>query len=139
MRLLLVAALGRGRHQVVRVFRYQVGEGWNGGDACLSVALAANCRGALISSVPRQLFRTTEGFFLTTVIQAYRFALDPTPRQRPALASHCGAARFAYNWGLHLVKQRLEERQTDPIVQVPWTLPQLRLEWNRAKGEVAPW
>jgi len=76
---------------------------------------------------------------LTTVIQAYRFALDPTPRQRRALASHCGAARFAYNWGLHLVKQRLEERQTDPIVQVPWTLPQLRLEWNRAKGEVAPW
>jgi putative transposase len=76
---------------------------------------------------------------MATVIQAYRFALDPTPRQRRALASHCGAARFAYNWGLHLVKQRLEQRQTDPVVQVPWTLPQLRLEWNRAKHQVAPW
>jgi putative transposase len=40
---------------------------------------------------------------LATVTQAYRFALDPTPRQRRALASHCGAARVAYNWGLKLV------------------------------------
>lgn len=34
------------------------------------------------------------------VTQAYRFALDPTPRQMRALASHVGAARFAFNWGL---------------------------------------
>jgi putative transposase len=34
---------------------------------------------------------------MTAVIQAYRYALDPTPRQRRALASHCGAARVAYN------------------------------------------
>src|SRR5262249_45087904 len=45
--------------------------------------------------------------------QAFRFALDPTVAQRRALASHshptkqasrgprdCGAARFAFNWGL---------------------------------------
>jgi hypothetical protein len=51
---------------------------------------------------------------MTTVIQAYRFALDPTPGQRRALASHCGAARFAYNWGLNLVKQRLEQRPVRP-------------------------
>jgi putative transposase len=49
-----------------------------------------------------------------TVIQTYRFALDPTPRQRRALASHCGAARVAYNWALALVKLRLDERQRDP-------------------------
>jgi putative transposase len=76
---------------------------------------------------------------MTTVIQAYRFALDPTPRQRRALASRCGAARFAYNWSLALVKMRLDERQTDPQVQVPWSLPDLRWEWNRAKQQVAPW
>ncbi|MGH9258552.1 MAG: helix-turn-helix domain-containing protein, partial [Acidimicrobiales bacterium] len=34
---------------------------------------------------------------MATVIQAYRFALDPTPREQGALASHCGAARVAYN------------------------------------------
>jgi putative transposase len=75
----------------------------------------------------------------STVRQAYRFALDPTPTQARALASHCGAARHAYNWGLALVKQRLELRATDPKVEVPWTLATLRREWNRAKDEVAPW
>jgi len=34
------------------------------------------------------------------VVQAYRFALDPTPEQERALRSHAGAARFAWNWGL---------------------------------------
>jgi putative transposase len=76
---------------------------------------------------------------MSTVYQAYRFALDPTPRQVAQLASHVGAARFAFNWGLELVKQGLEARQTDPSVQVPWTLPALRREWNQAKHEVAPW
>lgn len=73
------------------------------------------------------------------VHQAYRFALDPTPRQQRALACHAGAARFAYNWGLALVKQRLDEGATGQDVEVPWTLAALRREWNRAKAEVAPW
>ncbi|MEO6089117.1 MAG: helix-turn-helix domain-containing protein, partial [Umezawaea sp.] len=34
------------------------------------------------------------------VIQAYRYALDPTAGQEAALRSHCGAQRFAFNWGL---------------------------------------
>jgi IS605 OrfB family transposase len=76
---------------------------------------------------------------MTTVTQAYRFALDPTPTQRRALASHCGAARVAHNWGLALVKAHLDQHRTDPRVQVPWTQPELRREWNRAKDEVAPW
>jgi putative transposase len=73
------------------------------------------------------------------VHQAYRFALDPTPSQQRALASAVGGARFAYNWGLALVKARLDKRAADHDVQVPWTLPTLRREWNRAKHEVAPW
>jgi len=73
------------------------------------------------------------------VHQAYRFALDPTPRQQGALASHVGGARFAYNWGLELVKRRLDERAAGQDVEVPWTLPALRREWNRAKAAVAPW
>jgi IS605 OrfB family transposase len=76
---------------------------------------------------------------MATVLQAYKFALDPTPRQQGSLASHTGAARFAYNWGLELVATRLDQRKTDPSAQVPWTLPDLRLEWNRAKQQVAPW
>jgi putative transposase len=76
---------------------------------------------------------------MAVVLQAYRFALDPTPRQRGSLASHAGAARFAFNWGLELVKTRLDQRATGENVQVPWTLAALRWEWNRAKDEVAPW
>ena len=76
---------------------------------------------------------------MAIVTQAYRFALDPTPTQRRALASHCGAARVAYNWGLALVKISLDQYQADPSVRVPWTLPELRREWNRAKDQVAPW
>jgi putative transposase len=40
------------------------------------------------------------------VIQAYRFALAPAPAQRRMLASHAGAARFAWNWGLVRCKER---------------------------------
>jgi IS605 OrfB family transposase len=73
------------------------------------------------------------------VTQAYRYALDPTPRQTGALWSHWGAARFAYNWGLGLVKQRLDQRAAGEQVEVPWTLAALRREWNRTKDQIAPW
>jgi putative transposase len=76
---------------------------------------------------------------MATVTQAYRFALDPTPSQQRTLASHTGAARFAYNWGLHLVQERLGQRRIDSTAQVPWTLPELRRQWNQAKHLVAPW
>jgi putative transposase len=76
---------------------------------------------------------------MPTVMQAYRFAVDPTPRQQRALASHCGAARVAYNWGLDLVTTRLAQRHAGEDVEVPWTLPELRREWNRARDQIAPW
>jgi putative transposase len=76
---------------------------------------------------------------MAMVMQAYKFALDATPRQQGSLASHAGAARFAYNWGLDLVTTRLDHRKTDPSVRVPWTLRELRWEWNRAKPQVAAW
>jgi putative transposase len=76
---------------------------------------------------------------MATVLQAYRFALDPTPRKQGCLASHSGAARFAYNWGLDLVRTRMEQHAAGEDVEVPWKLPELRREWNRAKDDVAPW
>jgi IS605 OrfB family transposase len=82
---------------------------------------------------------SAKGRGVATVIQAYRFALDPTPTQRRALASHCGAARVAYNWGLALVRTQLDHRRADPSIRVSWTLPDLRREWNQAKDHAAPW
>jgi putative transposase len=40
------------------------------------------------------------------VVQAYRFALEPSPAQERMLRSHAGAARFAWNWGLARCKER---------------------------------
>jgi hypothetical protein len=45
-----------------------------------------------------------------TVMQGYRFALDPTPRQVGDLLRHAGAARVAFNWGLARVKANLGQR-----------------------------
>lgn len=73
------------------------------------------------------------------VTQAYRFALDPSPGAKRALASHVGARRFAFNWGLALVKERLDAYAKGEAVEVPWTLPALRREWNCHKHTVAPW
>src|ERR1022692_2309245 len=42
------------------------------------------------------------------VVQAYRFALDPSAAQEHALRSHAGAARFAWNWGLARCQERYE-------------------------------
>lgn len=83
-----------------------------------------------------------------TVTQAYQFALAPTPVQAEALRSHCGAARFAYNWGLGRVKANLAQREAERSYGVPedqltptlrWSAYSLRKDWNAAKSEVAPW
>jgi IS605 OrfB family transposase len=81
-------------------------------------------------------------------VQAFRFALDPGPRQVRDLARHAGAARFAFNWALARVKANLSQRdaersygiaETDLTPAVSWTLYSLRKEWNQAKYTVAPW
>jgi len=41
-------------------------------------------------------------------VQAYRFALDPTPAQEAALCSHVGARLFAFNTMLAAVKANLD-------------------------------
>ncbi len=73
------------------------------------------------------------------VWQAYRFALDPSPTIQRACRAHVGAKRFAYNWGLALVTDRLAARRRGEPVTVPSTLPALRREWNQHKAVVAPW
>ncbi len=93
------------------------------------------------------------------VHQAFRFEVDPNDHACSALASHAGAARFAYNWGratfcerreAHRVLRALALRQGASVEQakawateaagpVPWSLAALRREWNAAKAEVAPW
>jgi len=93
------------------------------------------------------------------VHQAFRFELDPRNATRSALSSHCGASRYAFNWGLRLVNDQLEATRTLTVLAirqgasvdeattwarqvtgpVPWSLPALRRAWNATKHEVAPW
>jgi putative transposase len=82
------------------------------------------------------------------VIQAYRFALDPTSGQGDALRSHCGGQRYAFNWGLARVTANLGQREAERSYGVPvdrltpsvsWSAYGLRRDWNRVKDAVAPW
>lgn len=81
-------------------------------------------------------------------VQAFRFALDPNPTQARMLVSHAGAARFAHNHMLALVKAVLEQRAAERsygiveehLTPLPgWSLAALRKAWNRRKDTVAPW
>jgi putative transposase len=51
----------------------------------------------------------------------FRFCLDPTVEQHEVLARYAGAARFAFNQCLQMVKTALNQRKADPGVKVPWT------------------
>lgn len=82
------------------------------------------------------------------VVQAYRFALDPTPSQVGALASHAGAARFAHNHMLALLKSVMDQRSAERSYGIDeseltpalgWSLPALRKVWNHRKTTCAPW
>lgn len=82
------------------------------------------------------------------VVQAYRFALDPTPGQGRALAAHAGAARFCFNQMLAHVKAVMDQRAAERSYGVAeadltptqgWSLPALRRVWNQRKDSVAPW
>lgn len=89
-------------------------------------------------------FEVPEGW----VVQAYRFAMDPTPTQLRALASHAGAARFAHNHMLSLVKAVMDQRAAERSYGISedqltptlgWSLPALRKMWNQRKESCAPW
>jgi putative transposase len=81
-------------------------------------------------------------------LKAYKYALNPTPRQDRFLDGHCAAARRAFNWGLGRVKANLDQRAAERSYGVPaelltpaisWTMYSLRKAWNQVKAKVAPW
>ena len=64
--------------------------------------------------------------------EAVKVRLDPTPRQERLMASHAGAARFAYNAGLAHVKEALDNGEP-----VDWSHYSLRRWWNANKDTLA--
>ena len=66
------------------------------------------------------------------MFEAVKVRLDPTPRQERLMASHAGAARFAYNAGLAHVKDALENGEPADLSHYA-----LRRWWNANKDELA--
>ena len=64
--------------------------------------------------------------------EAVKVRLDPTPRQERLMASHAGAARFAYNAGLAHVKEAIENGESPE-----WSHYGLLRWWNANKDELA--
>ncbi|MDN5861063.1 MAG: IS607 family element RNA-guided endonuclease TnpB [Pseudonocardia sp.] len=79
------------------------------------------------------------------MIRAYLFALDPTAAQEQALRSHCGAQRYAYNFGIELAGKIRAQRAAEYSYGLrgaeltPCSAYDLRRAWNTAKHERAPW
>jgi putative transposase len=72
------------------------------------------------------------------VVQAFDFALDPTPDQAGVLARQFGGRRYAYNWAVRALKDDIEAfhaGQADPGARPP-SLIGLRKRWNQAKDSL---
>lgn len=78
-------------------------------------------------------------------IQAYKYALDPGQRTETALYGHAGAARFAYNHMLALVKATIGQRDAERSYGIPepdltpvvnWSAYGLRKVFNQRKDGV---
>lgn len=76
-------------------------------------------------------------------IQAYKYALDPNQRAATALYGHAGAARFAYNHMLALVKANIGQRDAERSYGIPesdltptvtWSAYGLRKIFNQRKN-----
>ncbi|HEY0805061.1 MAG TPA: helix-turn-helix domain-containing protein [Pseudonocardiaceae bacterium] len=67
---------------------------------------------------------------MTIMLQAYRFALDPTPAQEAALRSHCGGQRYAFNWGLRLVTAVMDQRRAEASYGIPTDELTPSLSWS---------
>jgi putative transposase len=86
----------------------------------------------------RRGFEARPGFHVV----GHRLALDPNASALRALASHCGAARVAYNWAVRYVLAGWSQRAAEETYgvleaeRVPWrswSLPSLRKAFNEAK------
>jgi putative transposase len=70
------------------------------------------------------------------IIQAFTFALDPTPAQAAQIARFFGARRKAVNWTLDQIKTDLEHYRATGESGAPPTFYSLRKRWNAKKDTV---
>jgi putative transposase len=66
------------------------------------------------------------------MILAHRIALDPTSKQRIALAKACGVARFTWNWALDEWNKQYKAGKKPSALA-------LKAQWNGTKRKLFPW
>src|SRR5579875_1553181 len=67
-------------------------------------------------------------------LQAFQFALDPTPEQWQTLRRQWGGRRYAGNWAVRTLKADLEAYHATGESREPPSFYGLRWRWNRAKA-----
>jgi putative transposase len=77
-------------------------------------------------------FSPPEGWTL----QAFCFALDPTPDQRRALARHFGARRKAFNWARERIRADIDRFHMTGESSPPPSFYGLRKQWNHEAKHV---
>ena len=70
-------------------------------------------------------------------LQAFGFALDPTPEQEASILRHFGARRYAYNWTVAEIRRELDLHRECGVSFGPPSLARLRKRWNRNKHRLA--
>lgn len=58
---------------------------------------------------------------MATRFTTFRYRFDRRVHEDAMLHQHAGASRFAFNQGLHFVKEALEQRKSDESIKVPWS------------------
>jgi putative transposase len=97
--------------------------------------------------VTRAALERTKTVAPATITRAYRYALDPTPRQVNLMCSHFGGTRFAYNALLGLVKANWDENRArkeagEVVVRENYLGTShfdLQKLWYERRDELAPW
>ncbi|HZV51418.1 MAG TPA: IS607 family element RNA-guided endonuclease TnpB, partial [Candidatus Dormibacteraeota bacterium] len=67
-------------------------------------------------------------------LQAFQFALDPTPKQWQTIRRQWGGRRYAYNWAVRTLKADLEAYHATGESREPPSFYGLRWRWNREKA-----
>jgi putative transposase len=69
-------------------------------------------------------------------VQAFSFALDPSPEQAQVLARQFGGRRYAYNWAVRQLKKGIEAYKAGvaDLDASPPSLYGLRQRWNQEKS-----
>ena len=70
------------------------------------------------------------------MLQAFCFALDPTPDQHRALARHFGARRKAFNWARETIAADIDRFHTTGRTSPAPSFPRLRKRWNHEAKNV---